>query len=105
MFRVNGTKYSRMEQIKILKGCLPKISLGPFLKTLSQIVVTLLKYVAGFRKIKKLFFLDRFQICGYITSHFRFRHLSTITKKNKFKKIGEICSSELSFKPFPPRAF
>ena len=48
MFRVNGTKYSRMEQIKIFKGCLPKISLGPFLKTLSQIVVTLLKYVAGF---------------------------------------------------------
>ena len=64
MFRVNGTKYSRMEQIKIFKGCLPKISLGPFLKTLSQIVVTLLKYVAGFRKIKKLFFWIGFKFAG-----------------------------------------
>ena len=33
----NGTKYSRMEQVKFFKGCLPKISLGPFLNTLSQI--------------------------------------------------------------------
>ena len=100
MFRVNGTKYSRMEQIKIFKGCLPKISLGPFLKTLSQIVVTLLKYVAGFRKIKKLFFWIGFKFAGTLL-----HNLSNITKKNNFKKIGEICSSELSFKLFPPRAF
>ena len=86
MFRVNGTKYSRMEQIKILKGYLPKISLGPFLKTLSQIVVTLLKYVAGFRKIKELFFWIGFKFAGTLL-----HSLSTITKKNNFKKIGEIC--------------
>ena len=49
---INGTKYSRMDQVKFLedslclgrpyrfksfKGCLPQISLGPFLNTLSQI--------------------------------------------------------------------
>ena len=35
---INGTKYSRMEQVKFFKGCLLKISLGPFLNILSQII-------------------------------------------------------------------
>ena len=66
----NGTKYSRMEQVKFVeanlqkiwsdmiclsrpchfrffKGCLPQISLGPFLNTLSQIH----KYSGIFQKI------------------------------------------------------
>ena len=34
----NGTKYSRMEQVKFFKGCLPKMSPGPFLNNLSQII-------------------------------------------------------------------
>ena len=35
----NGTKYSRMDQGKVFKGCLPQILLGPFLNTLSQILM------------------------------------------------------------------
>ena len=42
MLRGTGTKYSRMEQLlsrpyyfKFLKGCLPQISLGPFLNALT----------------------------------------------------------------------
>ena len=39
-----GTKYSRMDQVKfvennLLKGCLTQILLGPFLNTLSHIVL------------------------------------------------------------------
>ena len=33
----NGTKYSRMEQVKFFKGSPPQISLGSFLNTLTQI--------------------------------------------------------------------
>ena len=32
-----GTKYSRMEQVKFFKPCLPQISLDPFLNTLPHI--------------------------------------------------------------------
>ena len=32
---VFGKKYSRMDQVKVFKGCLSKILLGPFLNTLS----------------------------------------------------------------------
>ena len=32
-----GTKYSRMDQVKFFKGCLPQILLGPFLNILSHI--------------------------------------------------------------------
>ena len=31
-----GAKYSRMDQVKSFKGCLPQILLGPFLNTLSH---------------------------------------------------------------------
>ena len=34
------SKYSRIDQVKFFKGCLPQILLGPFLKTLSQLVHT-----------------------------------------------------------------
>ena len=34
---LNRPKYSRMDQEKFFKGCLPQISFGPFLNTLSQI--------------------------------------------------------------------
>ena len=30
-------KYSRMNQVKFFKGCLPQISLGPILNTLSHV--------------------------------------------------------------------
>ena len=33
---VYGAKSSRMDQVKFFKGCLPQISLGPFLNTLSH---------------------------------------------------------------------
>ena len=32
-----GTKYSRMDQVKFFKDCLPHISLGPFLNALSHL--------------------------------------------------------------------
>ena len=32
-----GTKYSKMDTLKFFKGCLPLVSLGPFLNTLSHI--------------------------------------------------------------------
>ena len=32
-----GTKYSRIDQVKFFKGCLPQFLLGPFLNTLSRI--------------------------------------------------------------------
>ena len=32
----NGTKYSRMDQVKFFKSCLLQILIGPFLNTLSQ---------------------------------------------------------------------
>ena len=41
---INGAKYSRMDEVKFVEtafkkfeGCLPQISLGPFLNTLSQV--------------------------------------------------------------------
>ena len=38
LFVTDGTKYSRMNQVKVFKGCLPQILLDP-LNTLSQIMV------------------------------------------------------------------
>ena len=38
----NGTKFSGMDQVKFFKGCLPQILLGPFLNTLSQMLILLL---------------------------------------------------------------
>ena len=35
--RLFGTKYSRMDQLNFFKGCLPQITLGPFLNTLSHL--------------------------------------------------------------------
>ena len=32
-----GTKYSRMDQVKFFKGCLPQILLGPFLNALTHL--------------------------------------------------------------------
>ena len=34
--RTNETKYSKMDPVKFFKACLPQISTGPFLNTLSQ---------------------------------------------------------------------
>ena len=34
----NGSMYSRMEQVKFFKACLPQILQGPFLNILSQII-------------------------------------------------------------------
>ena len=36
-----GTKYSRMDQVKFSKGCLPQIIHGPFLNTSSHMYVLL----------------------------------------------------------------
>ena len=36
-WRSCGTNYSRMDQVKFFKCCLPQISLGPFLNTLSHV--------------------------------------------------------------------
>ena len=36
-----------MDQVKLCKGCLPQILLGPFLNTLSQISVEYNQAVAG----------------------------------------------------------
>ena len=33
---LNGTKYSRIDEVKFFKGCLPQILLGPFLNTWTQ---------------------------------------------------------------------
>ena len=35
-----GIKYSRMDQVKFFKDCLPQILLGPFLNTSSHIADT-----------------------------------------------------------------
>ena len=35
---LNGAKYSRIHWIKVFKGCLPQILLGPFFKTLSYYI-------------------------------------------------------------------
>ena len=32
-----GAKYSRMDQVKFKKGCLPQVLLGPFLNTLTHL--------------------------------------------------------------------
>ena len=37
----SGTKYSRMDQVNFLKGCLPQILLGLLLNTLSQMLLIL----------------------------------------------------------------
>ena len=48
ILKVNGTKYLRMNQVRFVadlsrpyhfKGCLPQISLGPFLNTLSHLLL------------------------------------------------------------------
>ena len=39
LFIEYGTKYSRMDQVKLFKGYLPQILFGPFLNTLSHIIV------------------------------------------------------------------
>ena len=41
---MDGTKYSKMEQNKFSKGCLPQISFGPFLNTLSRIILLRIEY-------------------------------------------------------------
>ena len=37
--RLNGTKYSRMDQVKFFKGCFPQFLLGPFLNTWFQMAL------------------------------------------------------------------
>ena len=37
------TKYSRMDQVTLFKGCLPQILLVPFLHDISQLLLTLTK--------------------------------------------------------------
>ena len=37
-----GTKYSRIDQVKVFKGCLPQILLGLILNTLSHMVLMIL---------------------------------------------------------------
>ena len=38
---IYGTKYSKIDQVKFFKGCLPQISLGPFLNALPQMTENL----------------------------------------------------------------
>ena len=40
--RLFETKYSRMDQVKFFKVCLPQILLGPFLNTLTHILEELI---------------------------------------------------------------
>ena len=39
MMMIYGSMYSRMNQVNFFKGSLPQISLGPFLNTLTHIIV------------------------------------------------------------------
>ena len=53
-----GTKYSRVDQVKIFKGCLPQILLGPLLNTWT--------HIGSFRQTLlfiTLYFLSVFEIC------------------------------------------
>ena len=36
----NGSRYSRIVQVKYFKGCLPQILLGSFLNTLTQMLIS-----------------------------------------------------------------
>ena len=51
---IYGTKYSRMDQVKLVedwklfKGCLPQISLGLFLSTLSLVLIKLKDEITQF---------------------------------------------------------
>ena len=47
---IYGTKYSKMDQVKIFKGSLSQIGLGPFLNTLSHMLVLLLIIVVQVRR-------------------------------------------------------
>ena len=47
---INGSRYSRMDQVKFFKGCLPQILLGPFLNTSTQIKIVLNNDTNGERK-------------------------------------------------------
>ena len=38
---ISGSRYSRMDQVKLFKGCLPQTLLGPFLDTLTQMKIML----------------------------------------------------------------
>ena len=37
---LHGSRYSRMDQVKFFKGCLPQILLGPFLNTLTHYIAS-----------------------------------------------------------------
>ena len=47
--------YSRMDQVKVFKGCLPQILLGPFLNTVTQLI---LQFQNLHRKMIKTFAYD-----------------------------------------------
>ena len=42
----NGIKYSRVDQVKFFKGCLPQILLGPLLNNLFQIYVVVIMLIS-----------------------------------------------------------
>ena len=58
--RISRTKYSRIDQVKFFKGCLPQILLGSLLNTLSQILkrvstrITLTRVSRGIFSIWKM---------------------------------------------------
>ena len=43
-----GTKYSRMDQVKFFKGCLPQILLGPFLNALSHVSIAASSFIVKY---------------------------------------------------------
>ena len=42
---INGSRYSRMDQVKIFKGYLPQILHGPFLNTFTQILLHIFREI------------------------------------------------------------
>ena len=79
-----GTKYSRVDQVKFLKGCLPRILLGPLLNTWNQLslsincrkfiampdIVNLFKSVIKSNKYEKDFSLNILQEWqSFLTEH------------------------------------
>ena len=42
---LNGSRYSKMDQVKLVEDSLYKILLGPFLTTLAQIIVMVIKKI------------------------------------------------------------
>ena len=42
-----GTKYSRMNQVKLYKGCLPQTLPGPFLNTLTYLLDPILRFMTN----------------------------------------------------------